>query len=58
MGDDTKRNAWHAMDAAAVMHEQGSQLEGLSAEEVAHRLERFGPNKIREEKPVTAWPCL
>jgi len=49
---------WHAMEGNGVIREQGSRLEGLSASDVKERMERFGPNKIREEKQISAWEIL
>lgn len=58
MINETKNRPWHATDAEAVIAMQGSRVEGLSAGDVKERMERFGPNKIREEKQVTAWEIL
>ncbi len=58
MTSEMKTPTWHAMEGNAVIQEQGSRLEGLSAFDVKERIERFGPNKIREEKQVSAWEIL
>jgi len=58
MINETKNHQWHATGAGEVIAFQGSQVEGLSAGDVKERMERFGPNKIREEKQVTAWEIL
>ena len=58
MTPETQTPVWHAMDAETVIREQGSSPEGLSASEVKERIERFGLNKIREGKQVTAWEIL
>ena len=49
---------WHAMPASQVLEQLGTTPDGLSAEEARRRLERFGPNELREEEgpsPVLAF---
>ena len=58
MTSEMKTLTWHTMEGNAVIQEQGSRLEGLSASDVKERMERFGPNKIREEKQISAWEIL
>ena len=58
MVNETKSRTWHATDAETVISLQDSRVEGLSAGDVKERMERFGPNKIREEKQITAWKIL
>ena len=43
--------AWHALEAAEVLDRLATTPRGLRAEEVAVRLERYGPNQLREEPP-------
>ena len=61
--DDPHRsvNSTHAvakpwtLDAAAALLHLGSSLSGLTAAEAAQRLERCGPNRLRENPPRPAW---
>jgi Ca2+-transporting ATPase len=47
---------FHTMAADKVVSELGSDpVSGLSEEEAALRLERYGPNAIREKQPDPAW---
>ena len=55
---ENKKSPWYAMETDAVLKEQASTPAGLSDSEWKERLEKFGPNKIREEKPVTGWQIL
>ncbi|MEO0079275.1 MAG: cation-transporting P-type ATPase, partial [candidate division WOR-3 bacterium] len=42
---------WHLKPADAVLVELGSDgMQGLGKEEVERRLERFGPNRLRERE--------
>jgi P-type Ca2+ transporter type 2C len=46
----------HAQDAQVVMHALETDADqGLSAEEARSRLEREGPNELREAPPVPRW---
>ncbi len=58
MAENAKEPSWHAMTVEAVLAEKESRLSGLTRDESQKRMERFGPNKIREEKPVSAWEIL
>ncbi len=46
---------WHAISTADALQRLDSRAEGLSREEAARRLQRFGPNVLREEKRVSPW---
>jgi magnesium-transporting ATPase (P-type) len=51
-GTDTDRGVpWHALDAEEVAARLETRPDGLAADQVAERLERFGPNKLEEAKP-------
>ncbi len=49
---------WHAMAPAAVAQGLGVSLEGLDSEAAAHRLARFGPNRLEPPRPIAAWRVL
>ncbi len=42
--------AWHRQNIEAVLADLGSAVEGLSVEEAALRLDRYGPNELTEKK--------
>ena len=44
---------WHAMTVEETTQALRTSEQGLSEDEVKHRLEEFGPNELREEKRVT-----
>ncbi len=46
---------WHTLSAEQALEMTGSAPEGLDTEQVRERLERYGPNKIREEKRPRLW---
>ncbi|MCI0651837.1 MAG: cation-translocating P-type ATPase, partial [Planctomycetes bacterium] len=45
--------AWHELPASEVLLRLGVAATGLTMQEAALRLERFGPNELRAERPVT-----
>ncbi len=49
---------WHAMSTTEALQRLESTPEGLSREEAVRRLERFGPNVLREEKGISPWEIL
>ncbi len=49
---------WHSLKPEEVFEKIGSRVEGLSSSEVKERLEKYGPNKIKEEKQVSPWKIL
>src|SRR5215217_2035226 len=47
---------WHTLSVADALRQQGTDAaRGLSAAEVAARLERFGPNAFAQAKKVPGW---
>lgn len=49
------QTVWHAMPIEAALKELEATPEGLSREEAARRLERYGPNTLKEEKGISPW---
>ncbi len=58
MATDNGAKAWHAMPVDQALAELKSSPQGLSNSEAQKRLSQFGPNKIEEEKSVSAWTIL
>ncbi len=56
--DIRETTAWHSIPPEEVLKKLDSNPEGLSSAEAKQRLQRCGPNKIREEKQVSAWEIL
>ncbi|MCZ7646175.1 MAG: cation-translocating P-type ATPase [Planctomycetota bacterium] len=52
------RVEWHALNLESVQARVGAVAEGLSDEEVAKRLHRFGPNELKDSEPVNPWAIL
>jgi len=52
------QNKWYAMPAEAVLKELDTSAQGLSREEAARRLEKYGPNTLKEEKKISPWQIL
>ena len=48
-----EKKAWYATDIDAVLESLGSSDKGISEREAEERLQRFGPNELKEEKKVT-----
>jgi P-type Ca2+ transporter type 2C len=46
---------WHAISTTDALQRLDSGPEGLSREEAADRLKRFGPNVLQEKKGVSPW---
>ncbi|MCL5959209.1 MAG: cation-transporting P-type ATPase [Chloroflexi bacterium] len=47
---------WHALSQREVLARlESDPLRGLTLDEARRRLERFGPNRLAEERPVTFW---
>ena len=55
MGD---AGPWHSLPVEAVLDRLDSSPEGLSTDEAARRLERFGPNRLKPVEPVSALSIL
>jgi P-type Ca2+ transporter type 2C len=52
-------NSWHALAREEILTQLATPAEGgLSTEEAQRRLERYGPNQLREAPPVTFWQML
>jgi Ca2+-transporting ATPase len=49
---------WHSLPAEEAVARLGTSLAGLADEEAARRLERFGENRLRRARPVSAWKIL
>jgi len=49
---------WHAISTTDALKRLDSSPQGLSREEAARRLERFGSNVLREEKAISPWEIL
>jgi magnesium-transporting ATPase (P-type) len=46
---------WHAETIEAVIRELNSSLNGLTPDEAGERLQHYGPNRLPEVKPRSAW---
>ena len=46
-------DAWHSKESEQVLNELKVDQQGLSSEEVKHRLDEFGYNELKEKKKVT-----
>ncbi|MGB3112873.1 MAG: cation-translocating P-type ATPase, partial [Candidatus Omnitrophota bacterium] len=58
MTGDEKTMSWHALDKEDVLKHLETGAGGLSSADAKKRLEKYGPNKIREEKPISGWAIL
>lgn len=50
--------AWHALDSVSVLAHMKSQEEGLTDEEAAVRLQRYGVNRMPSAESVSLWRLL
>lgn len=50
--------AWHALDVKAAQSRIGTTADGLSDDEVAKRISRFGPNELKDTEPINPWAIL
>jgi Ca2+-transporting ATPase len=50
--------AWHQMTPDEALRALDTTSTGLSPAEAAARLQRFGPNALREEKGISPWQIL
>ncbi len=56
---ENKDVAWHSQEASEVAAKFDTQLQrGLTSEEAAHRLARYGPNQLREVPRPGFWRML
>jgi Mg2+-importing ATPase len=46
------------LPAADALERLGTRIQGLTADEAAQRLERFGPNTVGTEKGMSCWHIL
>ena len=58
MASESAVQGWHALSVDQAVKKLESAFEGLRAAEARERLDRFGPNKIEEEKPISGWAIL
>ncbi len=59
-GPDLKEpNVWHALDADETLSRFDTPIDsGLSSQEAAKRIEKYGPNQLAEAPPTTIWQML
>ena len=55
---DADGEPWHSRDIEEVYDALAADPEGLGSEEVARRRAEYGPNRLPQPKPVTAWQVL
>ncbi len=58
MRDTEPDRPWHKLDPDGALEALESRRSGLSGDEAAQRLERYGPNTIREDTRVSPWKVL
>ena len=59
MPDLETRQIWHTLPVKEVLHELDSDHAlGLSQADAAERLHRYGPNRLTEKPPRSAWNLL
>lgn len=46
-------NSWHALELDDVFQKLGTSAQGLSTDEIARRLDRYGPNELKEKPRPT-----
>ncbi|MEJ2393427.1 MAG: cation-transporting P-type ATPase [Candidatus Thiodiazotropha sp.] len=46
---------WHTLDIEQLQRRLASDVDGLTQQEANLRLQRFGPNRLPETKPRSAW---
>ncbi len=49
---------WHSLSIKAVLEALDTRIEGLNSEEARTRLEKFGPNEIKQAKKKTPFEML
>uniref|UniRef100_A0A7C4XC10 P-type Ca(2+) transporter n=1 Tax=candidate division WOR-3 bacterium TaxID=2052148 RepID=A0A7C4XC10_UNCW3 len=49
---------WHSLSIKAVLETINARIEGLNSEEARDRLEKFGPNEIKQAKKKTPFEML
>ncbi|NMC14615.1 MAG: hypothetical protein GYA34_17230, partial [Chloroflexi bacterium] len=54
-----EEHAWHAMQSVDVLQSLNTLADrGLSTEEAQARMQKFGPNALREAPPTSFWQML
>lgn len=54
-----EEHAWHAMQSVDVLQSLNTLADrGLSTEEAQARMQKFGPNELREAPPTSFWQML
>lgn len=53
-----EQKPWHALDTNQVLQDLRVEEDGLTSEEAALRLERYGPNQLREAVRAGFWSML
>jgi Ca2+-transporting ATPase len=49
------QTAWYSMPGEEVLKQLDTSAKGLSRAEAARRLEKYGPNTLKEEKKISPW---
>ena len=49
------QTAWYSMPVEEVLKHLDTSAKGLSRAEAARRLEKYGPNTLKEEKKISPW---
>lgn len=57
-GDNMDPASWHALSVADALGRLETRAEGLTSEEAAGRLARFGRNAVAQRRPVSAGRLL
>ena len=52
------KNSWHIQDEKRVLELLETSKDGLTREEVARRIEKYGKNELPEGKQLTAWMII
>lgn len=53
-----KETPWYIREASDVVEALDASRDGLGSDEVQARQEQYGPNRVREQKRVSAWTIL
>lgn len=51
--DTSERRAWHSLETEMVFKELKTGKNGLSSDDINHRLEQYGKNKLPESKKIS-----
>jgi P-type Ca2+ transporter type 2C len=49
---------WHSLNLDETLQALDAHQEGLTVPEAEARLEKFGPNEIKEERKISKWDIL